>query len=304
MAYNLMTTGSTLPMIQIQAVTPTFYPTVVNQELQLLLKEVEQLRADTSEITCKCNNPDCPFSNREREGKIASVESEEDEEEEVKQRSPDLGFGSMETIKEKSSSQQQQQSNRHSLQNIPFRLSPAPPRHSSKTTSLSSNISTSLTNIPRGTIGPLQRRADGTIVENDYPGFYNSERCSNNMRGGFSMTHLNRLDVMPFNVEDCQVDQDGLINSSEDYMFSREAPERKLVKSAGRKRSLLEHSNSNPLSSTSRKLSLSIARQSSAGAFPRKGSVPTVIIESISSERLFRNYPLNMDRYMHTITAA
>ena len=182
------------------------------------MEEVSGLREETKEITCKCTDPNCPFNEPES--------NYFDEEEEDEKKSPDLGFGSMEGIDKQCKRQHNSSrhgTNRHSLP-LSLKLIPPPPS-SRQRTGLSRN-STSLTNIPRG----MQKRADGTILEFDYPGARRERK--NGLTSGFSMTHLNRLDVH-FNEEleeDCQVDQDGLLTSNHDYMFSRQAPERKILR--------------------------------------------------------------------------
>lgn len=224
------------------------------------MKEVEGLREETKEITCKCSNPDCPFNTQEVvEGRLDTFydyyEGEGEEEE-----SPDLGFGSMERLYRVQ--QISKQKNRRSLPPAPAStalrlLTPPETRRSLLSTVRSS---TSLTNIPRG----IQRRADGTIVENDYPGFYMGNKRSSKLTSGLSMSHLNRLDVI-FNEaleSDCQVDQDGLTNN-EDYLFTREAPERKMMRTPriGKKKTTLEYP-------------MSITRHSSAGVILRQTSNP------------------------------
>lgn len=147
----------------------------------------------------------------------------------------------------------------------PFQLGPPPATH--KQPALARSTSASLTNISRG----AQKRADGTILENDYPGFYNTGK-KNRLLGGYSLSHLNRLEVN-FAEEleaDCQVDQDGVTNDR-DYMFSRKAPERRLVRNTRR-----EHRSSTPTTPSSRRTSdiaVSMSRHSSAEVFYRH-SVP------------------------------
>jgi len=211
--------------------------------------EVEQLREETSTIICNCKDPNCPFQGPARSSDIptdeeSSIESDipmEDSDEE--DRSPDLGFGSMERIHTYTS--------HFSLSHMDLVKHP---KIMSLTGSTPTNnpLSLSLTNIPRG----IQKRADGTIVENDYPGFYCSNRKSKKKRrltGICSMSHLNRLDVCSTEVPpmaDCQVDQDGAVTTGKDYTFSRGAPERKKVRSprnSSTKKISLGHVNSNPV---------------------------------------------------------
>ena len=183
-------------------------------ELKMLMGEVARLREETKTIVCKCNDPNCPFN----------VDSEcENEFEEDEKQSPDLGFGSMEALDDCKTKRRTQ--NQHRLSMPPLQLVPPPPSYKQRI-SLSRN-STSLTSIPRG----MQRRADGTILEFDYPGSREKRERKNGLTSGFSMSHLNRLDVY-FDEEmeeDCQVDQDGL-TSQHDYMFSRLAPERQILR--------------------------------------------------------------------------
>lgn len=232
--------------------------TVLTSELRLLLAQVTELREETESIQCHCNDPDCPFSAERRESRTDLCVAEE---------SPDLGFGSMEFIpyrKSKPTSHCSHPSSRYSLPYPIPQLQPPPATHRYP---LARSCS-SLTNIPRGV-----KRADGTILENDYPGFYSTGR-RNRLRGGYSLTHLNQLGVnLSEEPEaDCQVDQDGLMMSNHDYMFSRKAPERRLVRNVRR-----EHHNSSPVQS-SRRISddaLCMTRHSSAEVFRRHISVPS-----------------------------
>ena len=177
----------------------------------MLMEDVKKLREETKTIICTCNKPDCPFN--------AAFDEESESGDES---SPDLGFGSMELVNKRYS----------------FPVVHSPPNSNRRKPSLPVN-STSLTNIPRG----VQKRADGTIVEYNYPGFYNRNRWQAPvLRNGFSTSYLNYLDVCPIEKEeaDCRVDQDGPV-SNEDYFFSRAAPERKIISPrSGRKKSSLE----------------------------------------------------------------
>ncbi len=250
-------------------------------ELRMLLEEVAELREETKGIACKCGNPDCPFNSK--------TEFEKDffEEEDEKQ-SPDLGFGSMEAIDD---SYKRKRGNRHSLP-LPLKLA-LPPMPSKQRVDLSRN-STSLTNIPRG----MQKRADGTILEFDYPGARRERK--NGLGSGFSMSHLNRLGVYVNEKEDCQVDQDGLLTNNDDYMFSRKAPERQILRngksnskkdSNGAKKDLnvsrmdSSHSTSSLLHrrTSDGLIGLSMARHSSADVVMRHSGSTTAID---SSDRL------------------
>ena len=182
-------------------------------------------------------------------------------------RSPDLGFGSMERIYKHTSL--------FSLPQVDLARFTTPLM---SLTGADNLMSLSLTNIPRG----IQKRADGTIVENDYPGFYCSNRKSkkkSRLTGICSMSHLNRLDVCSTEVPpmaDCQVDQDGILTTGKDYTFSRGAPERKKIRSPryGIKKISLEHVNSNPIISR-RKYAvpashIDLARHSSVPSIEKK----------------------------------
>lgn len=246
----------------LQSVTPTFSvlgPAYLTTELQFLLEEVVRLREETSSIECNCSNPNCPFN--------ASADEKESESDEDLKDSPDLGFGSMD-IQDLNCKKSHPKKVRYSLQHS-LNLAPLPLTHRKQL----SNHSTSLTNISRG----VQKRADGTILEHDYrPGLHGKRK--HGLFSGFSLSHLNRLKVC-FNEAleaDCQVDQDGL-TSNHDYMFSREAPERRIKRSRKRDQS----------SQAPRKFSegpLSIYRHSSADVISRHSSVPS--IESSTVDRL------------------
>lgn len=232
-----------------------------NAELQSLLQEVTQLRKETDSIRCNCNLPDCPFSVA-----TESLNSKDSMFDESEKESPDLGFGSMEAIYQ----QRDKKKVRYSLPPaMPLKLTPPPPsRHRRLTPN-----SVSLTCIPRG----VQKRADGTILENDYPGFYRRSQRKNGMISGFSMSHLNRLDVNFLeNDDDCLVDQDGLISSNDDYMFRREAPERRL------RRNWRRESSANTLSHATSHGTFS--RQASDDAVLRHASIAN--IETSTLEKL------------------
>ena len=216
--------------------------------------KVAELRQETEAIVCTCVDPDCPFN-------AAAAENEYDEASGSEKESPDLGFGSMEFIPCKK---------RDSYS--PIQLTQPPVSYKRP---LTHSASVSLTNISRVV---LRRRADGTILERNYPGWKN--RQYRPLGGGFSMSHLNQLDVN-LNEEqepDCLVDQDG-VTSSHDYMFSRKAPERRLVRNIPPERRLSRKVHRQFHSSTSVLLeqpdeSLAILRHSSDGFYSRQNSGP------------------------------
>ena len=187
------------------------------------MQQVAQLREETASLTCDCSSPDCPFKSQEEHTQQQQQQDDSCSSSLAEKESPDLGFGSMEFLPWATTTTK-------SLP-APLPLHPAPASVAYRRGNLKRNtLSTSLTNIPRG----VQKRADGTIIEQDYPGFYSpdSKRSyrGNRLTNGFSMSHLNRLEVC-FNEEleaDCQVDQDGL-TSNHNYMFSRKAPERRNI---------------------------------------------------------------------------
>ncbi len=280
-----------LPLIQVQVEpqTPTLTTSLaLTEELRRLMLEVEELREETKSIICNCTDPNCPFLaavpsasdivSTDDESVDDDIPHEDDSDEE--DRSPDLGFGSMERIFKGNISE----NIRFSLPYMDLMKVHSPPMMSLAASRINSNpMSLSLTNIPRG----VQKRADGTIVENDYPGFYCSNRKSKKKKrltGISSMSGLNHLGVMSTEVPpmaDCQVDQDGTITTGKDYTFSRQAPERKNVRSprSGVKKISLEHVNSNPI----------ISRRESGGTsssdLMRHSSVPSIEKKSIDRMR-------------------
>lgn len=235
--------------------------------------QVAELRQETESIVCTCRDPDCPFN--------AAAENEDDETSGSEKESPDLGFGSMEFIAGY---------RRGSYSSI--QLNPPPITYRRP---LAHSTSVSLTNIPRVV---LRRRADGTILEKDYPGWRN--RQYRPLGGGFSMSHLNQLDVS-LNEEqepDCLVDQDGL-TSGHDYMFSRKAPERRLVRNIPPERRLSRNVRRHFHNSTSVLIEqpdegLAIARHSSDGFYNRQNSDPE------GTDLRLRNFAMSK---RHTITA-
>ena len=199
---------------------------LLTPELQILMNEVEKLREETNSILCNCSNPCCPFSVNSYEEKYPSKDDEERKDHaavETVGKIPDFKFGSMETLNQR----------KCMTDSLPcmIQLRLLRPQHHPFHNHLSN--STSLTNISRG----VHKREDGTIVENDYPGFSCSTRKSMKKKrqmGSFTMVHFNCLDVGNMEVPplaDCQVDQDEVISTNKGYRFRREAPERKNVRS-------------------------------------------------------------------------
>ena len=220
-----------------QPFTPTPF---LNAELQYLLDEVAQLRRETDSYRCSCNLPDCPFNNNNNN----SVTVKEHFDVESEKESPDLGFGSMEDLNRRQTDRDSKNSKKMVRYSMPPTMklqleSPPLSHHRPLSLSAAAATSKSLTNIPRG----VQKRADGTILEADYPGRHGQvERRKHSTFSGFSMAHLSRLSVsFEESLEaDCLVDQDGLMNN-EDYIFVRQAPERKLVRNVRRHRSIPHH---------------------------------------------------------------
>jgi hypothetical protein len=233
--------------------------------------QVAELRKETEMIVCTCIDPECPFN---------CISSDDEAEKE----SPDLGFGSMEFTPCKN----KEASSRHSVAwNMQLN-----PTQTLRRKTLAHSTSTSLTNIPKG----VQKRSDGTILEGDYPGAYSRGKTRSRPLGsGFSMSHLNRLDVnfSEGQESDCQVDQDGL-TSNQDYMFNRKAPERRLLSRNLRR----DNRNSPPVGHRKSDGVLSLMRYSSSGEIcQRHGSVPEVTRPSC----IARLNSLQMKR--HTIVA-
>ena len=235
------------------------------------MNEVEKLREETRSIICNCSNPCCPFLTEVTSIEVEHLADEDqDFEEEI---SPDFGFGSMETIYPNKCNR-----NRFSLPNV-AQLQFYQQHHCQLHQDHFSN-STSLTNIPRG----VQKRADGTILENDYPGFYCSSRKSKKKKrwmGSFSVAHLNRLEVCSVEVPplaDCQVDQDRVSATNEDYVFSRRAPERKNMRSPHgiNKRYKLQHTDSN-LTAYRRASADPLSIDQSLKELMRHSSVPSIV---------------------------
>ena len=78
----------------------------------------------------------------------------------------------------------------------------------------------------------VQRRADGTIIECDGPGrMCGTERrnLKNGIHSRFNSSHLNVTSLDPWSNCDCEVDQENSFNN-DDYEFSRQAPERRIVR--------------------------------------------------------------------------
>lgn len=93
----------------------------------------------------------------------------------------------------------------------------------------------------------VQRRADGTIIECDGPGTMFRRHQQN---GRFNTRHLKVRNLDSWINEDCQVDQENAFNS-DNYQFSRQAPERRIVRISPRL-----HTKREKDSSITRKISL------------------------------------------------
>ena len=228
---------------------------LLTPELIILLKEVEKLREETASIICNCRESGCPFATEIKcdyekthvkteeltnvKGDVAKEyeKNEQDHENFKESKCPDF----MELMCPRKSDNSTSQFSLPRIQLTSPPLSYHHDHHHSDPI-----INSSSTNTPRGT----QKRVDGTILESDYPDFFCSSSSSKYKKkyfGGFSLTsHLNRLDICSIEVSqhaDCKVDEGGENRTNKDYKFSREAPERKNVRSHTEKnRICLDHS--------------------------------------------------------------
>ena len=203
----------------------------MSNELADLLREVEQLRKETDTLICHCNQPNCPFHNGKSTGSQSSLNS--------------LEF-----------SQSSEEDDRLSLkrQFSPPTISVMRGRDSPRIQLLRSARSTgNLTCVIPG----IQRRADGTIVEGDYPGYSRGKSIKMRRCGTYNgFTHLDIANCVIREAEDCTVDYENTF-TNEGYEFSRQAPERKQFRSPRiqkRGHSKLKNSASYPVS-TDRKIS-------------------------------------------------
>ena len=203
----------------------------MSNELADLLREVEQLRKETDALICHCNQPNCPFHNGKSTGSQSSLNS--------------LEF-----------SQSSEEDDRLSLkrQFSPPIISVMRGRDSPRIQLLRSARSTgNLTCVIPG----IQRRADGTIVEGDYPGYSGGKPIKMRRCGTYNgFTHLDIANCVIRETEDCAVDYENTF-TNEGYEFSRQAPERKQFRSPRiqkRGHSKLKNSASYP-AGTDRKIS-------------------------------------------------
>lgn len=203
----------------------------MSNELADLLREVEQLRKETDGLICHCNQPNCPFHNGKSTGSQSSLNS--------------LEF-----------SQSSEEEDRLSLQRqfTPPTVSVLRGRDSPRVQLLRSARSTgNLTCVIPG----IQRRADGTIIEGDYPGYSGGKPIKMRRCGTYNgFTHLDIANCVIREAEDCTVDYENTF-SNEGYEFSRQAPERKQFRSPRiqkRGHSKLKNSASYPVG-TDRKIS-------------------------------------------------
>lgn len=203
----------------------------MSNELADLLREVEQLRKETDALICHCNQPNCPFHNGGKStGSQSSLNS--------------LEFSQSGSEEDDRLSLKRQ----FSPPTISIRRQDSPRFQMLR----SANSTGNLTCIVPG----VQRRADGTIIEGDYPGSRGKpikmRRCGT--YNGF--THLDIANCVIREAEDCAVDYENTF-SNEGYEFSRQAPERKQFRSPKiqkRGHSKLKNSASYP-AGTDRKIS-------------------------------------------------
>ncbi len=202
----------------------------MSNELVDLLREVEQLRKETDALICHCNQPNCPFHNGKSTGSQSSLNS--------------LEF-----------SQSSEEDDRLSLKRQFSPPTISIMRQDSPRLQLlrSARSTGNLTCVVPG----IQRRADGTIVEGDYPGYSRGKPIKMRRCGTYNgFTHLDIANCVIREAEDCTVDYENTF-SNEGYEFSRQAPERKQFRSPKiqkRGHSKLKNSASYPVS-TDRKIS-------------------------------------------------
>jgi hypothetical protein len=205
----------------------------MSNELADLLREVDQLRKETDALICHCNQPNCPFHNGKSTGSQSSLNS--------------LEF-----------SQSSEEDDRLSLkrQYSPPTISLLRDGRDSPRVQVlrSARSAGNLTCVIPG----IQRRADGTIIEGDYPGCSGGGKPIKMRRCGTynGFTHLDIANSVIREAEDCTVDYENTF-SNEGYEFSRQAPERKLFRSPRiqkRSHSKLKNSASYP-AGTDRKIS-------------------------------------------------
>ena len=191
----------------------------MSSELMQLLKEVEQLRKETDALVCRCNQPSCPFH---------------------KSKSSPGSQTSLNSLTFSQSSEDWEGDSR-----LILRRQWTPPRagdpvHSRSTGNLSCIVP------------GVQRRADGTIIEGDGPGYSIGQGIKMRRCGTYNgFTQTNRLDINTIReTEDCTVDYENTF-SAEGYEFSRQAPERKQFRSpkVQKKHSKLKNSVSYPVTS-------------------------------------------------------
>ena len=181
----------------------------MSNELADLLREVEQLRKETDALICHCNQPNCPFHNGKSTGSQSSLNS--------------LEF-----------SQSSEEDDRLSLKrqySPPTQVSFLRGGRDSPRVRLLRSASRSTGNLTC-VIPGIQRRADGTIIEGDYPGYSGGGKPIKMRRCGTynGFTHLDIANSVIREAEDCKVDYENTF-SNEGYEFSRQAPERKQFRS-------------------------------------------------------------------------
>lgn len=189
----------------------------MSNELIDLLREVEQLRKETDSLICHCNQSNCPFHN----GKS--------------------GMGSQSSLNSLEFSQSSEE-DRLSLkrQFSPPRISVMVGQESPQTLR-SARSAGNLTYIVPG----VQRRADGTIVEGDYPGSSRGGPIKMRRCGTYNgFTHLDIANCVIRESEDCAVDYENTF-TNDGYEFKRQAPERKQFRSP--KHAKLKNSASYPV---------------------------------------------------------
>ena len=234
----------------------------MSNELSDLLREVEQLRKETDALICHCNQSNCPFHNGKSTGSQSSLNS--------------LTF-----------SQSSEEDDRLSLKR---QFSPPTVSIMRKVESPLRLRSTRSTGNLTFIVPGVQRRADGTIVEGDYPGYSRGQPVKMRRCGTYNgFTQTNYLDIANCVIreaEDCTVDYENTY-SNEGYEFCRQAPERKQFRSPKIQKkghSKLKNSASYPVGSSQKISSPAMSHKSTDsddGCQPRGRSSSSPVVTGI-----------------------
>jgi len=192
--------------------------------------DVEKMRKETDLIRCHCTDPNCPFL--KKAGKSESVVSRKSLlrsdiaiKHSHKNKSLDSGIGSTDRIYKDDTTGDMSEYSAAGL----AKLSSFPEIHVIAATPTDNK---SFSQSAASLLGGNNVRPDGTIVEYDYPGYSTDSKSDKKRPSGIcSSPDLTVCYPGLPAVADCQVDQDRSASTGEKYIFIRDVPERRTLRS-------------------------------------------------------------------------